>query len=325
MLNYFNNLRTAVEQFSPSPMNEPNRVLSGMFRPSEWVLIAYFSYTALLSLQYPLPDKQKAIGFAVPLLLLLLGYLDSGYARRWTSMVRDWVPAPMVLAAYWQVDWFRVDYHLEDLERVWLSWDRFLLNDIGLRAFVESMGPVIPSLVEIAYLLMYIVLPFSIAAFYLLRKRERVELFLFPFLLGTLSAYALISHFPSGSPRVEYPGLDMPNINTIWRQFNIWILNRGDIQTSVFPSGHVTAAFSAAFGMILALPERPLFGRVLLINAFLILVATVYGRYHYAVDGLAGLVISCSALGVTLFLRRANSNRTEAATAETAVTFPEAS
>lgn len=306
-------------------MNEQNRVLSGMFRPSEWVLIAYFSYTAILALQYPLPDTQKAIGLAVPILLFLLGYLDSGYSRRWTSTVRDWLPAPMVLAAYWQVDWFRVDYHLEDLERVWLSWDRTLLNDMGLRAAVESLGPVIPSLVEIAYLLMYVVPPFSIAAFYILKKRERVELYMFPFLLGTLSAYALISHFPSGSPRVEHPGLDMPNIHTIWRQFNIWILNRGDIQTSVFPSGHVTAAFSAAFGMILALPERPWFGRLLLINSFLILVATVYGRYHYAVDGLAGLAISCCAIGITLFLRRQSSNKTEAVASDSPVTFPEAS
>jgi membrane-associated phospholipid phosphatase len=175
---------------------------------------------------------------------------------------------------------------------------------MGLRAGIESLGPVFPSLIEISYLLMYVVPPFSIAAFYILRKRERIELYMFPFLLGTLSAYAMISHFPSGSPRVEHAGLDMPNIFTVWRQFNIWILNHGDIQTSVFPSGHVTAAFSAAFGMILALPERPWFGRTLLINAFLILVATVYGRYHYAADGIAGLAISLTALCITLFLRR---------------------
>ena len=301
-------------------MSEPNRSIPEMFRPSEWVLLAYFSYTGILALQYNLPARQKLFGLAVPLVLFALGYLDSTfYRRRWTSMVRDWLPAPLVLAAYWQVNWFRVDYHLEELERLWLTWDRYLLNELGLRAAVESLGPVIPSMIEISYLLMYVVPPFSIAAFYILRKRDRIEQYMFPFLLGTLSAYAMISHFPSGSPRVEHAGLDLPNIFTVWRQFNIWILNHGDIQTSVFPSGHVTAAFSAAFGMMLALPERPWFGRILLINSFLILVATVYGRYHYAADGIAGLAISLTALCITLYLRRGDVE-----SEDVAASYPEA-
>ena len=301
-------------------MSEPNRSIPEMFRPSEWVLLAYFSYTGILALQYNLPAGQKVLGLAVPLVLFALGYLDSSfYRRRWTSMVRDWLPAPLVLAAYWQVNWFRVDYHLEELERLWLTWDRYLLNELGLRAAVESLGPVIPSMIEISYLLMYVVPPFSIAAFYILRKRDRIEQYMFPFLLGTLSAYAMISHFPSGSPRVEHAGLDLPNIFTVWRQFNIWILNHGDIQTSVFPSGHVTAAFSAAFGMMLALPERPWFGRILLINSFLILVATVYGRYHYAADGIAGLAISLTALRITLYLRRGDVE-----SEDVAASYPEA-
>ena len=301
-------------------MSEPNRNIPEMFRPSEWVLLAYFSYTGILALQYNLPAGQKVLGLAVPLVLFALGYLDSSfYRRRWTSMVRDWLPAPLVLAAYWQVNWFRVDYHLEELERLWLTWDRYLLNELGLRAAVESLGPVIPSMIEISYLLMYVVPPFSIAAFYILRKRDRIEQYMFPFLLGTLSAYAMISHFPSGSPRVEHAGLDLPNIFTVWRQFNIWILNHGDIQTSVFPSGHVTAAFSAAFGMMLALPERPWFGRILLINSFLILVATVYGRYHYAADGIAGLAISLTALRITLYLRRGDVE-----SEDVAASYPEA-
>ena len=301
-------------------MSEPNRNIPEMFRPSEWVLLAYFSYTGILVLQYNLPAWQKLLGLAVPLVLFALGYLDSSfYRRRWTSMVRDWLPAPLVLAAYWQVNWFRVDYHLEELERLWLTWDRYLLNELGLRAAVESLGPVIPSMIEISYLLMYVVPPFSIAAFYILRKRDRIEQYMFPFLLGTLSAYAMISHFPSGSPRVEHAGLDLPNIFTVWRQFNIWILNHGDIQTSVFPSGHVTAAFSAAFGMMLALPERPWFGRILLINSFLILVATVYGRYHYAADGIAGLAISLTALCITLYLRRGDVE-----SEDVAASYPEA-
>jgi membrane-associated phospholipid phosphatase len=44
--------------------------------------------------------------------------------------------------------------------------------------------------------------------------------------------------------------------------------------------------------MELALPERPWIWKLLLIMAILIAVATVYGRYHYIVDALAGAGIA---------------------------------
>ena len=309
-------------------MGEQNNGVLDWFRPSEWVVLSYFTYTGLMALQYPLPAHQKAAGLAAPLLLFLLGYIDSFNPKRWTSMVRDWLPAPLVLAAYWQVNWFQVNYHLEDLEQMWLGWDRHILYQLGLHSAMESFGKLLPSIVELAYLLMYVIPPFALATFYILRKREKIEQYAFPFLLGTLSCYALIPHFPTGSPRVEHAGIDLPSVMTIFRQFNIWILTHGDIQTSVFPSGHVTAAFSAAFGMILALPEHPWIGRLLLSNAILILIATVYGRYHYAADGIAGLAISFTALCVTVYLRRAESaekKKTQIKSATTAASFPEAS
>jgi membrane-associated phospholipid phosphatase len=80
----------------------------------------------------------------------------------------------------------------------------------------------------------------------------------------------------------------------------VWILSRCDIQTSAFPSGHVTVGFSAAFAMLLALPEYRRAGWLLLGMASMVLVNTIYGRYHYAADGLAGLAISAAAAGIAM-------------------------
>ena len=87
------------------------------------------------------------------------------------------------------------------------------------------------------------------------------------------------------------------------RQWNLWILSTADIHSSVFPSGHVTVAFSAAFAMLLAMPDRRRIGWMLMTIAALVLVDTVYGRYHYAADGLAGLAISATAFGCVRMLR----------------------
>jgi membrane-associated phospholipid phosphatase len=83
----------------------------------------------------------------------------------------------------------------------------------------------------------------------------------------------------------------------VFRRMNLWILNHWDIHSSVLPSGHVAAAFSAAFAMRMAAPRRRALTGALLVVAVLVWVNTVYGRYHYAADGLAGLGVSAAAIG----------------------------
>ncbi|HUQ91682.1 MAG TPA: phosphatase PAP2 family protein [Bryobacteraceae bacterium] len=278
-------------------------VLARLYRPSEWLLILFFTYTAFLAVSFNLPPARRAAALAIPVLLCVLGYLESFSSRR-ATIVRDWVPVGMVLIAYWELAWFQSRHHLVALERHWLTWDHTLLISWGFRAVIESLGGLIPSVLEITYTLLYAIPPLSIGVLYLYGRRDRVETFLFPFLLGTFIAYGLLPHFPTASPRVEFANTDLPLIVTIWRRLNLWILQHGDIDTGVFPSGHVTVAFSAAFAMMRALPEKPWLGRVLLGMAVSILTATIYGRYHYAADGLAGLLLSITAIWVAGVLRR---------------------
>jgi membrane-associated phospholipid phosphatase len=92
---------------------------------------------------------------------------------------------------------------------------------------------------------------------------------------------------------------------TSWvRRFNVWILGKASHQCSVFPSAHVSSAFAAAWGMFLVMPERKRFGWGVLAYAVSVSIATIYGRYHYAPDVLAGFCASLIAAALALILRR---------------------
>lgn len=197
--------------------------------------------------------------------------------------------------------WLALPQHGHALEARWVVWDRALLYG-GVKGAIESFGPVLPSALEIAYSLVYALAPFSIAVLYLYRHRDRVHQFLFIFVLGTLLCYAQYPWWPSEPPRVVFFGQDSPAYDTIFRRFNWWMLGNYGIHTSVFPSGHVAAAFSTAFGIKQALPERKWVGRFLLTMAILITIATVYGRYHYVADAAAGgaIAVFAFALGARL-------------------------
>jgi membrane-associated phospholipid phosphatase len=265
-------------------------------RLSEWTLGAFFLYIGVLCVWRNRALSRESV--AALFLAASLAVVARAAARhsRW-SVVRDWLPAGLLLVAYWSVDWVPPALPNHGLEQLLAGWDRVVLREWELGAWIERLGVLVPAVLELAYLLLYAVPPLAIASFYLRHERERLDSFLFPFLLGTLAAYAMLPHFPVEAPRFAFAGEDIPNVDTVFRRVNVWILDHWDIHASVFPSGHVAAAFSAAFAMRLAAPERRALSNALVVLALLVWLNTVYSRYHYAADGLAGLALSALIIG----------------------------
>lgn len=268
-------------------------------RSSEWLLIGFFGYVAVASLWFPhQPATPFALAIVIPAFLAALAYGEARVHRELFSVARDWVPLVLTLVAYREMDWFSPLVRDHHLELKWIGWDRWLLHDGGLRRGIEALGGIVPAYLEFCYLLVYAAGPFAVAVMYFARRRERVNQVMFLYLLGTLLAYSLFPFFPSDPPRTVFAGADLPGISTVLRRFNLWIVGGYGIHSSVFPSAHVSSAFSAGFALLLYLPERKWFGWGMTLYAASVATATVYGRYHYAVDALAGLAVSLIAAGL---------------------------
>jgi membrane-associated phospholipid phosphatase len=277
-----------------------------MLRHSELVLATYFGYVALLAVLLPAPQRFRPVIIAASLFIIGGYYLLARRGARdlrYVRVLRDWLPLALLLFAYQEMGWFAEPRAGHRLESIWVVWDRAILLG-GLSAAVEALGPVVPALLELSYTLVYTLAPFAVALLYAYRRPDRADLFLFLFSVGVLGCYAQFPFWPSEPPRTVFPGQDFPAYHTAFRDLNFAMLHGYGIHTSVFPSAHVAGAFSAAFGMRLALPERKWPWRFLLVMAVLIATATVYGRYHYVADAAAGLAMSLLALGVTLAIYR---------------------
>jgi membrane-associated phospholipid phosphatase len=253
-------------------------------RASEWLILGYFFYVAILAVFFFAPFKAIALAAAVSVVMLLLA--------RSKSVTRDLAPLGFTLAAYREMNWFTPAVRDHHLEKVWIVWDRRLLDDFHLRAAVESLGALIPSYFEMCYFLVYGVSPAAIALLFLYHRRARANDFWLAYLAGTLGAYAMFPFFPSEPPRTVFAGHDLPHLITALRRLNLWILGGYGIHSSVFPSAHVSSVLSAAWGLRAAIPERPWIARTFIIYGVSVAIATVYGRYHYATDAVAGVVIS---------------------------------
>jgi len=263
-------------------------------RAGERIAIVYFLYLGVLAWMRGLQIAPRLALFALPLVIIFLAVAESNRTRPLTRVVRDWLTMGLVLPAYWSIGWFAAP-PITPWQDLWVSWDRTILNDWGFRAAVEFAGPLFPSIFETTYLILYAIPPICMGAIYAVGGRDRVHAFLFTLILGTFSAYALLPLIPVHGPHVVFPSLDLPNFNGFARSWNTWILDHADIPTSVFPSGHVAVAFSAAFGMLRAVRSRPRIWMPFFAVATIVYAATVYCRYHYAVDGLASIGVTALA------------------------------
>jgi membrane-associated phospholipid phosphatase len=261
-------------------------------RLSEWVLAAYFAYVTILSAVLPVQPGVglRTIvvnGFVLCLYAVLLRFRRKLVAEH----LRNWIPLALMLLAYKEMGWLAPAQHDHHLENSWIVWDRLLLRRWRLRTIIESAGPLLPSVLESCYGLVYALPAFSMSMLYVYRKSRDAETLLVIYLLGLFLSYVQFPWWPSEPPRIVFPGEDAPTIDTLVRQFNQWILGGYGIHTSVFPSAHVSGAFAAAFALKRVLREHPSVYRGVFVYATLVAVATVYGRYHYAADAVAGILV----------------------------------
>jgi membrane-associated phospholipid phosphatase len=283
-----------------------------LFRPHEFVIFFYLLYCCVVAAARPISPSIRYTAWVLNLTIIaayaLLAYADSFRRGRLLGVLRDWFPLVLLLLAYREMGWFALPHTSTALEQGWLVWDRLFLDRLGARAMIESLGPVIPAILEVSYSLVYTVAPGSVGVLYWLQGRRHAEELLFPAMLAILSCYVLFPYFPSEPPRTVFPDQDLP-VTTIFRVFNYWLLGNWGIHTSVFPSAHVAGAFGFTLGLRRLLPRHPWLTRFAITLATLIALATVYGRYHYLVDALAGLALALFAIRVTGFVYRRREQR----------------
>ena len=274
---------------------------AGDLRKSEWVIFSFLVYAAILAALLPVTTAVRTrvivLNTAVIFSYAFLVLLSRKNPRLALTITRDAISMALIVLAYREMGWFAQPHLNQKLETSWVIWDRAFLRGGG-KAAIEVLGPLLPSILEISYALVYTLAPFAVVMLYVYGHRERVDQFLFIFAVAVLLCYGQFPFWPSDPPRVVFLKEDLP-YDILFRRFNLWMLGNYGIHTSVFPSAHVAGAFATAMGAWKTLPEHKWVGRLLLVMAILIAIATVYGRYHYLVDAIAGVAMAILAFLIT--------------------------
>ena len=261
---------------------------------AEWINVTFFLTLAGAAFLRSLPPGRKRNIFALAALglgLVLLGrsselVLSSG----WSKIVRDWLPAPLVLVAYWQAGQF--------FQKPWIELQEALDGiDSRLGAALKPLRPLgesalLGTYLEIAYLFAYPVVPLALAVLYATGFSDHADSFWASVLLPSYICYGALLFLPTLPPRLlsrEGADLLLKTRPDRHRVLNVWLLDRMGIGANTFPSGHVAATTGAALSVFDASPAA---GAVFLWMALSIALSVVVRRYHYFSDAVLAVALA---------------------------------
>ena len=261
-------------------------------RNSEWILAVYFAWVMVAAFLVPLNSKRRMwivlSNCSIVTALFLIPYGEFLTSPVFISVLRDWLPAPLVLVAYHEAGFLIAGRRNPAFEMRLLGWDRslgrqFLPGSSGnpnFRWLEESM--------EFSYLLCYPLIPLGMGSLYLARAGRYADAFWSTVLPALFVCYVLSVLIPSLPPRSLPQASDPLRDRFFFRSVNLRVLKHGGIQANTFPSAHVAGAVASALALIQYLP---LVGGVYLGIAAGIALGAVHGRYHYTADSVLGAIV----------------------------------
>ncbi len=260
----------------------------------EWIAIGYFTYLLLVSVasgRFARARVGALVGTAVSILVLVAQSPSSFAFRPDTAALAFVIPLAVLLGGYRLSGFFFVS-PMQTIER-WLMAvdDRFLHRDGALAAYRASPQAV-HEFFEMAYLLVYLVIPAGVATLAIGGHPDTIPRFWAIVLLAEFVSYGAMPWVQTRPPRALESTVWSVQSRSGIRRLNAVILDRGSIQANTVPSGHAAGAVATALAVVDVMPGA---GIVFLIMAACIVAATVLGRYHYLVDSLLGIVVAFGA------------------------------
>ena len=263
--------------------------------PWPYIATLYATYLALLTLAGQRFARARRVA------TLTAGAIWSGLLLAATSPIA--MPAALqsllalsaLLGGYWLSGQFFIR-PMTGVEQCLSRIDERLLDETGIRGWYRSAPALVRETFEVAYLLVYAMAPAGAIVLAVSGHPDEVDRFWAIVLLAGFVSYGALPWIQTRPPRCVRPDRADNRPSPI-RHINVAVLNRASIQVNTLPSGHAAVAFAVGFSVFDVLPAA---GGVLLGLATIIVVATVIGRYHYAVDSALGVLV---AVGAWILLR----------------------
>jgi len=252
--------------------------------PRGWELAGAisFAYTAVVAASIrnglTATARLRAIGGSFAGLLLTAASAIAPYH----AVFHTWLlPPALLLVSYWTSGLLFVA-PTTHIERAFAFIDRVLcVRQVGARA---PRG--VAEFLEFSYAAVFALIPIALALHLTLSTPPNTDRFWTVILVTDFICFAALPWIQTRPPRSLETG--EPWLSS-FRSFNLRWVEGASIQANTFPSGHAAEALAAAL-LVSNLSAGLFFS--MLFSAAAVSAGAVFGRYHYAIDAIAGWAVA---------------------------------
>jgi membrane-associated phospholipid phosphatase len=218
--------------------------------------------------------------------------------------VREWYLLPLILLTFKEIYFFIRLLNLPDYDWILIKIDYIIFGDHPTHVLSKIANPILTEILQISYSTFYF-LPVILAYdFYRRGEIEKYRCVMATVVYGFYLSYIGYLLVPAIGPRFtlhdflkldeELPGLILTEplrliINT-GESIPIGVPNPQDYaQRDAFPSGHTQLTLVVMYLSVVLNSRTKYF---LILNGLLLIFSTVYLRYHYVIDLIAGFLFA---------------------------------
>ncbi len=269
---------------------EQLRCACGVF---EWVTLSYLAWLlvalSLFHRNLPAASTYLTIHSVLFAGVLALAWTAHHWPNPALSFLRSWYFLPLWLFLFEELDGLVLLIFPRWFDSWLIHFDRALFGVYPWEWLARFATPALTDFMQFAYMTYFLALIVLPAILYARGERRAFWTVLTSMAIAHYAVYVISVLLPVQSPFHAFPALQHAPLagGPVTGLINL-IERFGRVRGAAFPSAHVAGAFAALLGAWryrrwLFWVHLPLFA--------LMVVSTVYGRYHYAADGLAGLLV----------------------------------
>lgn len=277
-----------------------------MLNVTDLVVIAFYLFLTALNIIYRPVIREWNIliwvNAAVISFVVCTSILDDSGRRKFWYQLHLWYLAPLILLTFKELYLMIKPIRVIDYDYLLINADRFMFGTDPTKVLFKIANPLLTEILQIAYGSFYL-LPIILGVNLMIKKRHTaLDFSVFAVVYGFFLSYIGYFLLPAIGPRFTLH--DFNNLNNelpgLWLTgFLREVVNMGEsiptgtpnpaevVQRDVFPSGHTQMTLIV---MYLSYKFKVKTRYFLIPIGTLLIIATVYMRYHYVIDLLGGAV-----------------------------------
>lgn len=228
--------------------------------------------------------------------------LDSKFS--FLKITRFWYAIPLILICFKEVYLIIYLLYSSDYDALLIKIDQDMFGVNPTQWIYKFSNPLLTEVLQIIYLIYYLVIIVYGLELYLWRRFDEFKYATFVILVGFFSAYLIYMLFPAVGPRFylhDFKAIDRELPGILFTDWIRAILNIGEsipanvpnpqdyVQRDAMPSAHAEIAILLAY---LSRKIRSKSFYFYLPYCILMIISTIYLRYHYVIDIIAGLLLA---------------------------------